>query len=68
MKLDEDDYARNVKLNAYGQVDVDYYRAKAVEMRAEMIAEMVHYAIDSGKAIVQAIYTRLVGFKSQPSH
>jgi len=68
MNLDEDEYAREIKLNAYGQVDAEYYYAKARQMRADCTVEMYRYVINASKSFLQAAYTRLVGLNSQPSH
>ena len=68
MNLDEEEYAREIKLNKYGQVDVEYYYAKARDMRAECTAEMYMYGINYVKSAILGIADRLVGLKSHPSH
>ena len=68
MNLETYEYDKDIKLDAYGHVDVDYYHAKAVAMRAQCTREIFHYAVNGAKALLTTIINRLVGPRSQPSH
>lgn len=42
-KMQHDDGC-DIRLNEYGQADVDYYRAKARRLRGELLAHWLHKA------------------------
>lgn len=68
MNPNTEEYANDIKLDKSGRVDVEYYQARALAMRAECTAEMIQFAINRIKALTASIIDRMIGLRSQPTH
>lgn len=61
-------YATEVRIDQHGLVDVEYYRRKALQMRAESTAEMVEFVAEKVKAFFAQLALKLFGPRTVPMH
>ncbi|MDJ0832271.1 MAG: hypothetical protein QNJ69_02045 [Gammaproteobacteria bacterium] len=58
----------DIRLNAHGEIDLEYYRNKAEELRAHYLAEMSANAKRKIKDGLVEFYQRYICLKCQPTH